>query len=111
MERKKQVAREVEETVRAFKDDPGPEILPDLYAGIQRKIRALEPRPRRPLRTVLARRVLVPALLVLMLAVNIVMALFVIRVRAGESAAREQGLTALAEDLAAGHSAFQAYLK
>ncbi len=110
MIRKKQVERDVEETLRAFRDDPGPEAVPDLYAGIQRKIRALAPSPR-PQGRSFSQKVLIPAVLILMLVLNIAMTVFVSRTKKIEFEAREKGMAALSEDFTAGQSAFLSYLK
>lgn len=110
MSRKKAVEREVEATLRCFETEPRLADDPGFYAALRRRIRAEESaRPERALP--FRRRVLIPALMVLMVVLNIVTALAVTRTRRTETLAREQGLTALVQTYAADQAGLTSYLK
>ncbi len=110
MSRKKIVEREIEATLRCFETEPRLADDPGFYAALRRRIRVEEkagPGIALPVR----RRVLVPALLTLMVVLNIVTALAVTRTRRTETQTREQGLAALVQTYAADQAEFASYLK
>jgi ABC-type ATPase with predicted acetyltransferase domain len=110
MSRKKAIEREVEAALRCFEAEPRLADDPGFYAALRRRIRA-EASDRTPIASAFRRRALIPALLILMVVLNIVTALAVTRARRTETLAREQGLTALVQTYAADQAGLASYLK
>jgi hypothetical protein len=105
------IEREVEATLRSFETEPRLADDPGFYAALRRRIRAEEAAVRPAFGASFRRRVLVPALLALMVALNIVTALAVEKARRTGTADRESGLTALVQTYAAEQAEFASYLK
>ena len=101
MNNRNRIDREVEETLGLLNHQASMEESPDFLAGVRRRIRAGEP----------ARRTPVPALLALLVVLNIVAAVSMLRLRRSDSEAKLQGFTALAKDYAAYQADAYANLK
>jgi hypothetical protein len=111
MAKKDIIQNEIEATLRCFDTDGRLEVDPGFYADLRRRIRAeAADAPSAP--TVLfGKRMLIPALLILMVVLNIFTALAVTRARKSEITTREKGLTALVHSYAADQAGFASYLK
>ena len=109
MDNRERIEDEVQKTLDGFGRDPAPPAGPDFYAGVLRKIRALDAPEKAPSGVRLGWRRLVPAALVLMVGLNIVTAVFVNRAKKADLQARQQAYTALAEDYAAFQNELAAY--
>jgi hypothetical protein len=110
MNNKNPIEREVEETLGLLNRQASMAASPGFLAGVRRRIRAAEPARRSPA-LFFVRRVVVPALLILLVVLNIVAAVSVQSLRRSDSEARQRGYTALAKDYAAYQSDAYANLK
>ncbi|MCX6563345.1 MAG: hypothetical protein NTU60_07035 [Candidatus Aminicenantes bacterium] len=108
---KNRIENEIEETLRCFEAEAPPAAGPHFYAAVRRKIRNLTPAPPLPVPLGFRRRILVPAVLVLMVVLNIVTAALVSQAKKTEIEAKQQGLAALAEDYSVGRIGYASYLK
>ena len=104
------IDREVEETLGLLDRQASMEESPGFLAGVRRRIRTGEPARRTPA-LFFIRRVVVPALLALLVVLNIFAAVSVLRLRRSDSEAKLQGFTALAKDYAAYQADAYANLK
>jgi hypothetical protein len=100
MDNNNSIEREIEETLGLLDRQASMAASPDFLIGVRRRIRAAEPARRSPA-LFFVRRVVVPALLALLVVLNVVAAVSVQRLRRSDSEARRQGYTALAKDYAA----------
>jgi hypothetical protein len=93
------IEREVEETLGILDREASIAEGPDFLAGVRRRIRAAAPLHNSP-PVFSLRRILVPALLIFLVVLNIVTAVFLLRIRKSDSQAKLQGLNTLATDYA-----------
>jgi len=93
------IEREVEETLAILDREASIAEGPDFLVGVRRRSQAATPL-RRPPAAFSLRRVLVPALLIFLVVLNIVTAVFLLRIRKSDSQAKLQGLNTLATDYA-----------
>lgn len=99
MNNRNRIEREVEETLGILDREASIAEGPDFLAGVRRRIRDSTPLHKPPTAFSL-RRVLVPALLIFLVVLNIVTAVFLLRIRKSDSQAKLQGLNTLATDYA-----------
>jgi hypothetical protein len=111
MDNRYRIEKEVEEAIRLMETEASPTDSSDFLAGVRKKIRNLAPEPKLPAWAIFGRRILVPALLILMVVLNIVTAVFVLRIKKSDSLAKQNGLTALAKDYGPYQSDSFSYLK
>jgi hypothetical protein len=100
MNNRNRIELEVEETLGILDREAVITEGPDFLAGVRRRIRASTP-ARKPPAVLFLRRVVVPALFILLVVLNIVSAVFLQRIRKSDSEAKLQGFNALAKDYAA----------
>jgi hypothetical protein len=115
MDRKLRIECEVDETLRAFERDAAPQPRSDFFARVQARVRNDSPAPRTGFALPFRRRVLLPAALALMVALNVFTAVTLARKSAfGESATagrRQAAMLALAEEYDLKPSAEAGYWK
>ena len=101
MDRKRRIENEVDATLRSFEHDAAALPRPDFFARVQSRVRNAGPSPRVEIVLPFRRRILLPAALGLMIALNVITALTLARKPtsvASLSAGRQQAMLALAEE-------------
>lgn len=107
----RRIEDEIRATVRAFEEDAPPPLGPGFYAGVRRKIRGQAAGPAPFPRLGFAWKILVPAALALLAALNIVTAVEVSQTKKSSLTAKRDAVTALAEDYNVGRIGYASYVK
>jgi len=111
MDRKSRIEHEVEETLRAFEREAAPAPRPDFYAHVRTKLLGAEASDPLVPSFPFVRRILLPAGLAAMIALNILTVLSLGRQPASPSPGRQQAMTALAREYDLKTDAVSAYWK
>jgi hypothetical protein len=110
-ETRSRVEREVRATLGCFDEDPAPRVAPGFAARVLARIENSEPLPRHQAWTVFRRKVLFPALLILMIILNIVTVIDLHRTKKQAELARQRDIAALADSYALERANDSSYLR